>query len=135
MYLLSRFLHKYYMKFLCPIRKHRMIYRNTSIFFYYKSYPIYIRCININFTIYISGLIYQLYISIKKTGCIAEIHPVFELSQARGEVINILLINTGTVYVALVFRFVVNANTFCFMTIVVSTRNTVNTEVVKTNIL
>lgn len=66
MYLLSRFLHKYYMKFLYPIRKHRMIYRNTSIFFYYKSYPIYIRCININFTIYISGLIYQFYISIKK---------------------------------------------------------------------
>ena len=49
------------------------------------------------------------------------IHPVFELSQARGEVvINVLLVNTGTVYVALSFRFVVNANTFCFMTIVVS---------------
>ena len=87
-------------------------------------------------TLHISDL--SLILSIfqrKKTGCITEIHPVFELSQARGEVINILLINTGTVYVALIFWFVVNANTFCFMTIVVSTRNTIHTEVVKTNIL
>ena len=90
---------------------------------------------NVNIAIYISELICQFLYKHKKTGCITGIHPVFELSQARGEVINILLINTGTVYVALSFRFVVNANTFCFMTIIVSTRNTVNTEVVKTNIL
>ena len=136
MYLLSIFLHKYYVKFLYPIRKYRMIYCNTSIFFYCKSYLIYTMCININFTIYISGLIYQFLYKHKKTGCITRIHPVFELSQARGEVvINVLLVNTGTVYIALVFRFVVNANTFCFMTIVVSTRNTIHTEVVKTNIL
>lgn len=140
MYLLAIFLHKYYMKFLYPIRKCRMIYCNTNIFFYYKSYPIYTSCININnninIAIYISELIYQFLYKHKKTGCITGIHPVFELSQARGEVvINVLLTNTGTVYVALVFRFVVNANTFCFMTIVVSTRNTVNTEVVKTNVL
>ena len=136
MYLLSRFLHKYYMKFSYPIRKHRITYCNTCIFFYCKIHLIYIARININFTIYISELIYQFLHRHKKTGCIARIHPVFELSQARGEVvINVLLVNTGTVYVALIFRFVVNANTFCFMTIVVSTRNTVNTEVVKTNIL
>lgn len=141
MYLLAIFLHKYYMKFSCPIRKYRMIYCNTTIFFYCKSYLIYTSCINININsniniaIYISELIYQSLHRHKKTGCITGIHPVFELSQARGEVINILLINTGTVYVALSFRFVVNANTFCFMTIIVSTRNTVNTEVVKTDIL
>ena len=71
-----------------------------------------------------------------KTGCITEIHPVLELSQARGEVIvNVLLANTGTIYVALIFWFVVNANTFCFMTVVIATRNTVNTVMVKTNIL
>ena len=72
----------------------------------------------------------------KKTGCITKIHPVFELSRARGKVvINVLLIDTGTVYVTLSFWFVVNANTFSFVTIVVSTRNTINTEVVKTNVL
>ena len=33
-----------------------------------------------------------------KTGCITRIHPVLELSQARGEVIvNVLLANTGTI--------------------------------------
>lgn len=141
MYLLSIFLHKYYIKFSYPIRNYRMIYCNTGVLFYCESYLIYTRYINININsniniaIYISELIYQSLHRHKKTGCITGIHPVFELSQARGEVINILLINTGTVYVALVFRFVVNANTFCFMTIIVSTRNTVNTEVVKTNIL
>lgn len=70
MYLLAIFLHKYYMKFLYPIRKCRMIHCNTSIFFYYKSYLIYTSCININsninIAIYISGLIYQFYISTKK---------------------------------------------------------------------
>ena len=78
---------------------------------------------------------YKLY-NKTKTGCITRIHPVLELSQARGEVIvNVLLANTGTIYVALVFRFVVNANTFCFMTIIIATRDTVNTVMVKTNIL
>ncbi len=70
----------------------------------------------------------------QKTGCITKIHPVFELSQARGEVV-VLFVNTGTVYVTLVFRFVVNANTFSFVTIVVTTRDTINAEVVKTNVL
>ena len=111
-----------------------MIYCNTDIYIapilvYHKSYPIYIDCININIleqyiSIYISTK-NRMYL--KDTSC-------FELSQLEGKFINILLINTGTVYVALSFRFVVNANTFCFMTIVVSTRNTINTEVVKTNI-
>lgn len=72
----------------------------------------------------------------KKTGCITRIHPVFELLQARGEVvINVLFVNTGTVYVTLIFRFVVNANTFSFVTIVVTTRDTIDAEVVKTNVL
>lgn len=71
----------------------------------------------------------------RKTGCITGIHPVLELSQARGEVILVLLANTGTVNVALVMWFIVNANTFCFMTIVVTTRDTINTVMVKTNIL
>ena len=70
----------------------------------------------------------------KKTGCITKIHPVFELSQARGEIV-VLFVNTRTVYVTLVFRFVVNANTFSFVTIVVTTRDTINAEVVKTNVL
>ena len=70
----------------------------------------------------------------KKTGCITKIHPVFELLQTRREVV-VLFVNTGTVYVTLVFRFVVNANTFSFVTIVVTTRDTINAEVVKTNVL
>ena len=70
----------------------------------------------------------------KKTGCITKIHPVFELSQARREVV-VLFVNTGAVYVTLIFRFVVNANTFSFVTIVVTTRDTINAEVVKTNVL